>query len=160
MFTRPAYWPLFAGIWLIPLIFAVIIYPITGWNLLLSKPAAAVLWFRDDPRFGLDSACASESPAIWRAIERSPHAEDWFRMLTIEAHFPAGRLYGLAGLYAVDRVSFERELQRIPRFHLEDPVPVTGEQAERRVPLGQLLRPAMLDSIVRVLEDSRPKPDC
>ncbi len=159
MFTRPADVPLLVGIWFVPLLLGILVDPL-GWPFFLPTPVAAVLRFSEARYFDRDRGCASEAPAEWRTIAASPDGAGWFRVLAREAKYPAGRLYGLVGLYALDRGAFEREGLGMARIGTPEGVDVFTDRRIRLVPTAELLRPTTLDSMVRELRDSTPKPYC
>jgi hypothetical protein len=160
MFTRPPLLPVLVGIWLIPIILGLIIDPFGGWTMYLPKPAAAAFRLREAEYFDRSGHCDSGSQSEWRETAAGPHPETWFRSLATEAVHPAGRLYGIIGLYEVDRLSFGRIVQSGLPFESRDSIPVFADGRLSWSSGAALLRQPTLDSILRVFREASPRPIC
>jgi hypothetical protein len=159
MISRPPYLPILLGVWLIPLLIGLIVDPYGSWTYLLTKPAVAAYRLREAATFDRNSYFASGGQEAWREVLRSPEAEFWFRAVATKGLHPAGRLYGLAGLYAIDRQSLLREVEAHPPFGAHDSVIIDADNGSGWVPASALLRPATLDTIIKVFRDASPRPN-
>jgi len=160
MFTRPPLLPVLAGIWLVPVILMLVLDPFGGVMLFLPRPAEAAFQLREAESFDRGSHCASGSQVAWRKVLESPHAESWFRAISDEALNPAGRLYGLIGLYAIDSLRFASLDLRYPARSSADSVIVIADDTVSWKSPIELLRPSTVDSIITVFRDTRPRPWC
>lgn len=160
MFTRPPLLPVLAGIWLVPVLLGLMLDPSGGFAFFLPRPAEAGFRLREAEYFNRGSYCASGSQIAWQEVRENPHAESWFRAIVDEALTSAGRLYGLIGLYALDSTRFEQKVLPYAVQLAADSVIVVADDTTGWMAPDEMLRPEVIDSIVRVLRDAHPRPDC
>ena len=167
MFARPPFVPLFAGVWLVPLILGLIIGPLPHWwSIFLPQPYPEAVTLQVAPYFDADTGCYSAPAAAWRTILASEHAESWFEAVAREGTTPSARLYGLVGLQAIAPTEVPRVVQLIGRRLLTQDVGFwTGERGAHPlgpspVPLHDLADSASLGGLARLLQHMRSRGEC
>ena len=160
MFTRPPLLPVLVGIWLVPLILGLMLDPFGGVTFFLPRPAEAAFRLREAAYFDRGSHCASGSQIAWREVLAGPHAESWYRAIADDAYSPAGQLYGLIGLYAIDSTSLDSLAWPYEGRLTTDSVIVVADDTVGWMSPLEMLRPNTVDSIVTVFRDAHPRPEC
>ena len=90
-----------------------------------------------------------------------PHAAGWFGVVTREAMSPASRVYGLAGLYAVDRPAFDSAITRLGPVQLDDNVMVLDSEYPVTILRMQALLPDLRSGLLsRIYADTTPRGEC
>ena len=159
MISRPAYWPLFVGIWMVPVLISLMVWGPDWWARLLPSPAAAVLQLRE-ARYIDRSGCASHFRSDWQEVAAGPEAAAWFRALVEEAITPAGRAYGIIGVYGSASSAADARRDLLPWSQLLDSVPIISGNGIMPVRLDALLEPAVLDSLLSEMRDTSARPEC
>lgn len=108
------------------------------------------------------SSCPDDLADYWLRLRQMSDGSGSFEFVLRDADGPNGIVLGLAGLSRVDPVRFLTLRDSITESHHDSIKVLIGGSADQEslVPIGVMLRPPMLDSLLHHLERPRPSFEC
>jgi hypothetical protein len=161
MFSRWPVLPVYATLFGFLLLFGLALSPNLRWWAPYAPAPAAALTVREAAAVVQSNGCAEWRLDEWRTILRAPDGARWFAAVTRDALTPAGRVYGLAGLWATDRAAFDSVVAGLPPAVLGESVAVIDSSWHLTYqPLVALLPDLRRGTLTRLYADTTPRPEC